>query len=265
MKAKEVYHQLLSFLPLADIKTVFDGYFTIPFDSLLLNEEKEIEDKKAVEAIKKLKQGYPANYLAGYINIAGLHLFLNKDTLIPRTETEDFVLNILPTYVDLSNKNILDLCTGGGFIACAVKKRWPTAKVIASDISDSALDCAKKSAFYNHLDITFLKSDFLKYIPDTFDVILSNPPYIEEDSKEVEAPFEPRLALYSGKDGLDSYRAIFTLLDSHLNVSGRAYFEIESTNKERTIALAKAMLPSYEMRITNDLYNRPRYLEMKKA
>ncbi len=263
MKVKDVYHQLLSFLPLADVRTVFDGYFGVPFDSWILHDNEEIEDKKVAFAMEKLKAGYPANYLAGYIDIAGLHLFLNEDTLIPRTETEDFLLNLLPSLYNPSHKKVLDLCTGSGFIALTVKKMFPTAEVIGSDISKSALKKAEESASFNHLDVTFLQSDYLENIQDTFDLILSNPPYIEEGSKEVDAPFEPPLALYSGRDGLDSYRKIFASLKSHLKEGGVSYFELESTNSLKTKELAEKMLPDKECRILKDLYGRDRYLGIK--
>lgn len=262
------YHQIFQTLtehniPLADIKVIFDGYFHVDFDRLGII-GKENGPKDITPLLEKLDQGYPVAYLVGYTDILSLHLFLNEDTLIPRIETEDFVYSYLKYNYDFNHKKVLDLCTGSGFIALAIKKIFPDAILYASDIVDNALSIARKNADYNHLDVTFLKSDFLKDIHDTFDVIISNPPYIEEDSKDVDAPFEPALALFSGKDGLDSYRSIFTDLDSHLNQGGLSFFELESTNSQKTLDLMHSKNPEYETRIIQDLYQRDRYLEAKK-
>lgn len=262
------YNQIFQILsqhnvPLADIKVIFDGYFHVDFDRLgILGDKRGPDDIN--DLLEKLDQGYPVAYLVGYTDILGLHLFLNEDTLIPRIETEDFVYSYLKYNYDFNHKKVLDLCTGSDFIALAIKNIYPDAEVYASDIVDNVLSIARKNADYNHLDVTFLKSDFLKDIHGTFDVIVSNPPYIEEDSKDVDAPFEPALALFSGKDGLDSYRSIFSDLDSHLNEEGLSFFELESTNSQATLELMNLKNPGYEARIIQDLYQRDRYLEAKK-
>lgn len=245
-------------IPLADIRVVFNGYFNMPFDYIGIHGDDEA--KGADEVLEKLKSGYPSNYLAGYIDILSLHILLNESTLIPRNETADFIYNYL-YQMDLNGKKILDLCTGSGIIAIAVKKRFPNAIVYASDVSLDALSIAKKSSEINNTDITFMKSDFLKDIHDKFDIIISNPPYIEENSKDVDAPFEPHIALYSGKDGLDSYRSIFKDLPSHLNENGSAYFELESTNSTSTEKLFKEINKDrYHTEIWKDTYDRDRYL-----
>ncbi len=245
-------------IPIADIRVVFNGYFHMPFDYIGIHGEEEAKD--ALKALELLKQGYPSNYLAGYIDMLSLHLLLDESTLIPRNETADFIYNYLYP-LDLNNKKILDLCTGSGFIAMALKKRYPSAEIYASDISNQALSIAKRSSEINDTPIHFIHSDFLKNIDDTFDIIVSNPPYIEENSKDVFAPFEPRLALFSGIDGLDSYRSIFLDLPAHLNKSGKAYFEIESTNSLNTKKLFDSMNKErFKSDIWKDSYGRDRYL-----
>lgn len=251
-KAKE------SNIPLADIRVVFNGYFNMPFDYLGIHGDEEA--KGGDEVLEKLRNGYPSNYLAGYIDILSLHILLNESTLIPRNETADFIYNYLYQQ-NLSGKKILDLCTGSGIIAIAIKKKFPDAVVYASDISSDALAIAKESSEINNTDITFIKSDFLEDIHDRFDIIISNPPYIEEGSNNVDAPFEPRIALFSGKDGLDSYRSIFKSLSAHLNENGKAYFELESTNSMNTEKLFKKINKDrYHTRIWKDSYDRDRYL-----
>ncbi len=254
-------------IPLADIKIIFDGYYQIPFDSLgLIGESKTIPDKEAYRVLDLLKKGYPAVYLVGYADIKDISFFLNEDVLIPRIETEEFIYEYLANNYDFSNKKILDLCTGSGFIALSIKKLFPSANILATDISSKALAIAKKNSDYNHLEIELRKSDFFSDIKETFDVIVSNPPYIEDDSKDVYAPFEPELALYSGKDGLDSYRKIFSDLDKHLNKKGVAFFELEATNALKTEELFKQICQeAYEVSFFTDLEGKKRYLIVKKS
>ena len=118
----------------------------------------------------------------------------------------------------------------------------------------------------NNLKVVFdfIKSDFFNSITGCFDFIVSNPPYIEEDSKEVDAKYEPPLALYSGKDGCDSYKSLFSSLDFHLNKKGVSFFELESTNVERVLKIADDLLPSYTKEVLKDQYERPRYLIREK-
>ena len=254
-------------IPLADIKTVFDGYFHISFDEAFFS-DKDIPDSFVLETLDKLLSGYPANYLAGYIDVQGLHLFLNEDTLIPRNETIAFVFDFIKNQYPLHQKKVLDLCTGSGLIALGVKKLFPDAMVYGSDISLSALEMAKKSAKYNHLDVTFLQSDYLNDIQDTFDVILSNPPYIPVNAEGVNAPFEPDIALYSGEDGLDSYRSIFAKLDSHLNKDGFAMFEMDARNCYDVTYSKEGLVSQYKNVFSGeafkDIYGRYRYLKLSK-
>lgn len=265
MKAEDLFRRLrMSRIPLADIRVVFNGYLDFPFDSISIHGDDEIDDEKAEHAIKRLEEGYPANYLAGYIDILGLHLHLNEDTLIPRNETADFIYTNIKDNKDFDNKKILDLCTGSGFIALAIKKYHPSSDITGSDISEGALKIAIKNASENNLDVRFIKSDYFKDIDQVFDIVVCNPPYIEEDSKDVDAPFEPKIALYSGKDGLDSYRAIFIELHNHLIKGGIAYFELESTNSKNTENLFLSMhKKGYKTTILKDSYGRDRYLKIE--
>ncbi len=266
MTYNEIFHSLReNEIPLADIRDIFDGYFHVDFDRIgIIGDEDKVSMEEFDILLKKLKSGYPVAYLIGYTDILSLHLFLNEDTLIPRMETADFIYSHIRENHDFDGKNILDLCTGSGFIALAIKKYFSSACVMGSDISDGALRMARKNAEYNNLDVSFVKSDFLKDIDRTFDVIISNPPYIEEDSNEVDAPFEPALALFSGKDGMDSYRSIFRDLDGHLNHGGYAFFELEAKNAQKTLRLMKEMNPDYESYVIKDLYGRDRFLVSRK-
>lgn len=265
MKPSKIVERFESIgIPLADIVTVMEGYFHVSYSMAQISDA-EISDALVEETLEKLRNGYPANYLAGYIEIQGLHIFVSEDVLIPRNETAQFIFDYLKSNYDFNGKKVLDLCTGSGFIAMSLKKLYPSADVYASDISIAALTMAKKNAAYNNLDIKFMMSDFLKDIDDTFDVIISNPPYIEEDNPDVDASYEPHLALFSGKDGLDSYRSIFSDLAKKLNRSGLACFELESTNSIKTKEVFESLNPDgFSVEIWQDWYNRDRYLVTKK-
>ena len=117
---------------------------------------------------------------------------------------------------------------------------------------------------HNILQLSYNNIRHLFDIHQKYDFIVSNPPYIEVGSKDVFAPYEPELALFSGVDGLDSYRAIFKELDSHLKEGGQAFFELESTNSKATFNLFRQCYPSYDAEVIQDLYKRDRYLVVKK-
>ncbi|MFA6861678.1 MAG: peptide chain release factor N(5)-glutamine methyltransferase [Bacilli bacterium] len=230
-------------IPLADIKTVFDGVFSIPFDSLGIKGDVIIPDSLILSTLSKLRNGYPAVYLVGFDTIQGLRFFLSEDTLIPRIETIEFIYDYLANNFNLNGKKVLDLCTGSGFIALSVKKLFPQAIVTGSDISIKALAEARKSKEYNQLDVSLIQSDYFSKLAEKYDVIICNPPYIEENSKDVCAPFEPSLALFSGIDGMDSYRTIFKDLYKHLNSKGMAFFELEASNAIKTDSLFHSFYP----------------------
>lgn len=264
MTYNEIYRRMRECgIPLADIKIVFDGYFHMPFDSIGIHGTDEGGKEEEIESlIKKLADGYPVCYLVGYCDILSMRIHLNSDTLIPRIETADFLYSYLRENYFFHQKKMLDLCTGSGFIALALKKYYPDCIVVGSDISDGALAMARKNAENLSMDISFMKSDFLKDIHEKYDVIVSNPPYIEENNPDVDAPYEPALALYSGKDGLDSYRSIFASLDEHLSKDGIAFFEMESTNVDKTVELLENILPSFQSEVILDLYGKRRFLKV---
>ena len=169
---------------------------------------------KQVQKINRLVAeritGKPLWYCVGDVDFYGYTLKVNESVLIPRPETEELVY--VAKQLNLTGKTVLDLCTGSGAIAIAIKK-LTTANVYALDISESALEVAKQNATLNGADITFIKSDMFENLGELkFDLIISNPPYIKSEDipklqKEVK-DFEPLSALDGGEDGLDFYRII---------------------------------------------------------
>ena len=160
-------------IPLFDIREVL-SFLGSSLDRAEID-EKDIEDNRVFVVLAKLKEGYPVSYLVGHVDLLSLRILLDENVLIPRTETEDFLADFL-SQKNLNGKRVLDLCTGSGFIALAVKKRYPHADVVASDISKAALSLAERSAKLNGLSVRFVHSDYLDDVDGTFDIILSNHP-----------------------------------------------------------------------------------------
>ena len=178
---------------------------------------------------KKLKNNVPLAHLTKCAPFFGLNFYVDKNVLIPRMETEILVDTIIKENKDKKNLKILDLCTGSGCIAITLKK-FLDCEIFASDLSTKALNIAKKNAKLHNVDINFVRSNMFNNIHSTFDIIVSNPPYIplttkEEIEKSVK-DFEPSLALFGGNDGLKFYRTIAQDAKNFLKLNGKLYLEI---------------------------------------
>ncbi len=164
--------------------------------------------------IKKRAMNYPCAYLTGEQEFWSLAFNVNEDVLIPRPETECLVEFILTHFsANTDTLNGLDLGTGSGAIAIALASERKSWNILAIDQSEKALKCAKNNAEKHSIsNISFLENDWLLGIKQCdFDFIISNPPYVEEHTPELEKEairFEPRMALTSGKDGLDAINII---------------------------------------------------------
>jgi len=182
------------------------------------------------EYIKRRLVSEPVDYILGFTSFMGLKLEVNPEVLIPRSETEELVEIALKLLKDRSNLEGLDLCTGSGAIACAIKHFRPDFEMHASDISSKALEIAQKNAKELKLNIIFYESDLFESILNKYDFIISNPPYIKSDviltlDADVKN-FEPKLALDGGKTGLEIYQKIAQKAASHLKEDGFIFLEI---------------------------------------
>lgn len=178
--------------------------------------------------LSKRSKGVPVQYLLGTQSFYGYDFFVNENVLIPRADTEVLVNEALNLAGE--NAKVLDLCTGSGCIAVSVKLERSDITVSASDISKDALKIARLNADYNNVDITFYESDLFGSINEKYDVIISNPPYIEtEEIEKLESnvkDFEPRTALDGGITGLDFYERIFSEAGDYLSEHGVVAVEI---------------------------------------
>ena len=155
----------------------------------------------------------PLQYILGEWEFFGLRMFCGNGCLIPRPETEmlaDIAIKSIPR-----NGKLLDLCTGSGCISIAILNNRPDVTAIAVDISESALEYAKRNAKYHNISsdrLSFIQADIYDYVPnDFFDFIVSNPPYIKSgdiEGLQPEVLHEPLIALDGGHDGLDFYKLI---------------------------------------------------------
>lgn len=195
-----------------------------------------IMNEQELESIKKrLLNHEPVQYVAGWTEFAGMQLQVNPAVLISRPETEELVFMIKDRLHDLAAEKIkvLDIGTGSGCIALAMKKFFPKWKITASDISEKALQTAKANAVMHHLDIEFLQKDILRCIVwNQFEVIVSNPPYVTLNEKQemqaAVADYEPHEALFvTNDDPLFFYKTIIALCKNGLlRHGGRLFFEV---------------------------------------
>lgn len=215
-----------------------------PKEFLIINQEKKLseeEQEKFYRLLEQMIDNVPLQYLVNKQEFYGIEFFINENVLIPQPDTEILVEEVINISNRENKKEILDMCTGSGAIAIALSKNIKNANIIATDISDKALEIAKKNDKENK--INFIKSDMFENLKNKkFDVIVSNPPYIKTDiiktlSKEVQK--EPMLALDGGKDGLNFYRIIINNADKHLNSNGYLCLEIGDDQKEEVVQLLK--------------------------
>jgi release factor glutamine methyltransferase len=209
--------------------------------------------------------GRPLWYIIGDTDFCGYTIKVDERVLIPRPETEELAMMTVKSLED--GQSVLDLCTGSGAIAIAVKKetekRGLQIKMTAVDISADALALAKENAENNEADITFVQSDLFKRLRGRFDVIVSNPPYIPSavvDTLQTEVKnFEPRLALDGGEDGLDIYRRIAEDASRYLTRNGVLIMEVGEGEAQKVAKMFQAN--AYTM-IVKDFNGVDRYVKI---
>ena len=231
---------------------------------LYLKLNDEIDDEKLIELNKAIKMHVfdliPVQYIMGYTYFYGLKFMVNKNVLIPRFDTEVVVDEVIKASSNYKHVRIIDVGTGSGCIAIATKVNNPDANITAIDISKEALKVARENAEMNNVEINFIQNDLLTNIKGEFDIIVSNPPYIdtEEDVMSLVSDNEPHLALYSPEAGLYHYRKILEQSKMLLSKTGVIIFEIAYNKRDEMIELVKKYYSKYE--IIKDLNNNDRIM-----
>jgi release factor glutamine methyltransferase len=239
--------ELENLYPVEEIETFlffsFSEYFGFSRSDMVLKKEMRLSESELLKffrVIRKLKLHVPIQYILGNTEFYGLKFNVNEHVLIPRPETEELVHWIVEeSKVQSSKLKVLDIGTGSGCIAIALKKNMPEAEVYALDISENALAVAKKNAELNNAEIHFIQGDILanslihQFTKSPIQLIVSNPPYITEKEKsEMSANVlghEPHTALFvPDNDALLFYRAILDFASDKLAEGGKIYFEVNS-------------------------------------
>ena len=211
-----------------------------------------------------LEKDYPVQYIIGYVDFYGLKINVNEFTLIPRYETEYLIELTLKEIkkMNLTNLNILDLCTGSGAIGLTLKSLLPSSEVTLSDISKDALMVANKNKNELNLDVNIIESDLFKNIQGKFDIIISNPPYVmTNETLPKDVLYEPHLALFSGPKGIDHIEEIFKNIKSHLNNKYLIALEINEKSEPDITNLIKTYFEkNINYKFMKDLAGKTRYL-----
>ena len=222
------------------------------------------------EMIRRLKKNEPIQYIIGIETFGGLTFEVNQDVLIPRPETRELVEWIAEDCQLEDPCKILDIGTGSGCIAISLAKLLGQAEVEAWDVSEEALQVARRNAERNQVDVLFRKMDVLGDVPEgmLYDVIVSNPPYIAEKEKsQMEhnvLDWEPSIALFvPDEDPLLFYRRIAQLGGSMLKKGGSLYYEINQAYGQETMEMLASMgYQSIELR--KDVWGNDRMVKAKR-
>jgi release factor glutamine methyltransferase len=197
---------------------------------LIAHAQELVDSSKGLAArawFSRRRSGEPIAYIVGVREFYGLPFRVSSDVLIPRPETELLVELALGRAGQ--HARVLELGTGSGAVAIALWSKRPDLKITASDVSQSALEVARRNADAHGADIEFIQSNWFEAIgPEPFDLIASNPPYVAESDphlKQGDLRFEPRLALLGGDDGLACLRAIAAQARYHLRPGGQLLLE----------------------------------------
>ena len=243
---------------------------------LIINQEDEVSKENEniyLTYIEQVISGKPVQYITNEQEFMNLKFYVDENVLIPQPDTEILVEEAIKTIAEIrpeKNIKVLDLCTGSGAIAIAIKKYAEDAKkqieVYASDISEKAIKIAEKNAKRNNVHINFILSDmFQKMEEKDFDIILSNPPYIETQtisslSKEVQ--YEPHVALDGGEDGLEFYRVIAENAHEYLNENGSVLLEIGYNQKKKVMQIFEEAKKYSNIRCIKDLSDNDRVIKI---
>ena len=227
---------------------------------------KYLKDKDLDTALKELESGIPVQYIVGNTNFYGYDFKVNRNTLIPRFETELLVektYNYIKKYFNKDNIRILDIGTGSGCIAITLNILLNSCDITGIDISSEALEVAKENNISNNTNVKFIESDIFSNVSDKYDVIISNPPYISYGDTEVMDIVknnEPHLALYAKDNGLYFYDKIIKDSSKYLNDKFIMAFEIGYKQGKDITKIVNKYYKDINMSVEKDYSGRDRFV-----
>jgi len=223
-----------------------------------------------LKALEQLKRDFPIQYIIGNTEFMDLMFEVNENVLIPRPETEELIYWILESSSKEAKNSILDIGTGSGCIPIALVKNLPNSIIETMDVSEKALEVAKRNALAQKVNIKFIHHDILQLndLDHDYDIIVSNPPYVRESEKNQMhnnvLKYEPDVALYvSDHDPLIFYKHIAKLAIKRLKKQGYLYFEINQYLGEQLYQILKN-LGFEKIEIKKDLYGADRMIRAVK-
>lgn len=243
-----------------------------PVDVVLhRDDEVGVSTVESIRAIAgRLEKYEPLQYILGEANFFGLRLKVNRDTLIPRPETEGLVQLILDDFGSRSDLRVVDIGTGSGAIALALARNLPFAKVTAVDISDGALNVACENARRLRCNVRFVKADILadRRLDGRYDIVVSNPPYVLDSERKGMDPnvldYEPDSAIFApGADPVEFYRVISKAAAEALTDGGGLYFELNPLTAEEVRRIVEAD-GFRDVDLQRDIHGRIRFLRARR-
>lgn len=257
--------------PVLTAKILLSFFLGVSKEYLIINQEERVieqVEQKYKKAIDKIIKGYPIQYITQKQEFMKLNFHVNENVLIPRADTEILVEEVIK-YAIIINKekiNILDLCTGSGAIGISLAKYITNSFVTMSDISIEALEVARINVKNNNVEnkTKIIQSNLFENIQAKFDIIVSNPPYIEKNeiSKlDINVQNEPLIALDGGIDGLDFYRKIADNANNYLNENGLLFLEIGYNQKESVTSIIENTNMYKNIECTKDLSGNNRVIK----
>jgi len=233
--------------------------------------EKTISESELLRVhfgVKDLLKNKPIQYIIGNAEFYGLNFKVNSKVLIPRPETEELVEMVIKNIPENEPRKVLDVGTGSGCIAIAIKKLRPLCDILAIDISEFALEMAQQNAVLNNVQVQFKKVDFLKknqvQLLPKFDIVVSNPPYVRNSEKLMMKKnvldYEPLLALFVDDDNpLIFYEALASFCETNLQAGGMLFAEINQYLSAETEQLFTGN-GFKNVNIEKDLFGNDRFL-----
>lgn len=245
MKLDQLYIDLKASMSDADALYVLKKRLGVSHADLISDPNRVVDSEIVLEDLARVQAGEPLSRIYGEREFYGHVFTLNEATLDPRIDTETLIDLVLERYRDAPPRMILDIGTGSGCILLTLLKAFPEARGVAVDLSYRALEAAKQNARRLGVEnrALFAQGDLAESLGGDFDLVVSNPPYIESkvipELDENVQKYDPILALDGGEDGLDAYKKMFSRLSEIIKIGGSVFFEIGFNQSESVMRLSK--------------------------